>query len=346
MVTGGAGFIGSAVCRHLVGNGEDEIVNVDALTYASTLTSLKPVENCPNYRLVEADVCDRQAMFAIMKENDIDAVMHLAAESHVDRSIGNPKNFIQTNIVGTYQLLDAALEHWRGLPAHRQSAFRFHHISTDEVFGDLPFDAGQFNEDSPYAPSSPYSASKAASDHLVRAWCQTYGLPIVISNCSNNFGPFQFPEKLMPLMILNALAGQKLPVYAKGENVRDWLHVDDHAVALELVLKRGRTGESYTIGGNSERTNIAVVQAICNLLDQRRPRAGRSSYASLIDFVADRPGHDRRYAVDSSKICRELGWAPKESFETGLAKTVDWYLANEWWWRPLRAPAGVTPDEL
>jgi dTDP-glucose 4,6-dehydratase len=337
MITGGSGFIGSAVCRHLAARGADRIVNVDALTYASTLTSLKLAENSPHYRFVKADICDRKSMFAIMKEHNVDAVLHLAAESHVDRSIGNPKNFIETNVLGTYQLLDAALEYWKGLSATRQGAFRFHHVSTDEVFGDLPFDSGLFSEESPYAPSSPYSASKAASDHFVRAWHRTYGLPIVISNCSNNFGPYQFPEKLIPLMVLNALDGQKLPVYAKGENVRDWLYVDDHVNALELVLRRGKVGESYNIGGNSERTNVSVVQAICSLLDVRRPRPGGSDYASLIEFVADRPGHDRRYAINCAKISQELGWSAAETFESGLSKTVDWYLANEWWWRPLRA---------
>jgi dTDP-glucose 4,6-dehydratase len=318
LVTGGAGFIGSAVCRHLIFKGVDEIVNVDALTYASSPASLKPVENSPRYRFVKADIRDRETMLALMKSHNVDSVMHLAAESHVDRSIGSPETFVETNIVGTSRLLDAALEYWRGLPQVRQGSFRFHHISTDEVFGELPLDEGAFSETSPYAPSSPYSASKAAGDHLVRAWNRTYGLPTVISNCSNNYGPCQFPEKLIPLMILNALEGDRLPVYAKGANVRDWLYVDDHAAALDLVLKRGRIGESY---------------------NERRPRGGALRYAGLIEFVADRPGHDLRYAIDHSKISRELGWTPSETFETGLAKTVDWYLDNESWWRPLRLNA-------
>jgi dTDP-glucose 4,6-dehydratase len=337
MITGGSGFIGSALCRHLALGGEDEIVNVDALTYASTLTSLKSLEKSPHYRFAKEDIRNRRAMFSIMNVHDIDAVVHLAAESHVDRSIGSPRTFIDTNIGGTYELLEAAREYWQALPASRRALFRFHHVSTDEVFGDLPFDAGLFSEHSAYAPSSPYSASKAASDHLVRAWGRTYGLPFVVSNCSNNFGPFQFPEKLIPLIILNALHGKRLPVYAKGQNVRDWLYVEDHASALEMVLKRGRPGESYNIGGNAERTNISVVQSVCALLDARRPLSAGGRYASLINFVSDRPGHDQRYAVDTYKINSELGWSPRESFETGLEKTVDWYLENKWWWRPLLA---------
>jgi dTDP-glucose 4,6-dehydratase len=262
--------------------------------------------------------------------------MHLAAESHVDRSIDGPAAFIETNIVGTYRILDSALQYWRRLSGERKSRFRFHHVSTDEVFGDLPFDSGVFTEQTPYAPSSPYSASKAASDHLVRAWHDTYGLPVVLSNCSNNYGPFHFPEKLIPLAILNALEEKPLPVYGAGANVRDWLFVEDHARALELVATRGRPGESYNVGGNSERTNLSVVETICDLLDRRRPRAGGGSYRDLISFVTDRPGHDRRYAIDASKIGRDLGWAPRENFDSGLARTVDWYLQNEWWWAPIR----------
>jgi dTDP-glucose 4,6-dehydratase len=262
--------------------------------------------------------------------------MHLAAESHVDRSIDGPAVFVQTNVVGTFTLLSAALAYWRELAGDKREGFRFHHISTDEVFGDLPFDEGIFTEETPYAPSSPYSASKAASDHFVRAWHDTYGLPVVLSNCSNNYGPYHFPEKLIPLVILNALDEKPLPVYGKGANVRDWLHVDDHARALELVMTAGRNGESYNVGGSAERTNLSVVETICDILDEKRPRQGGGSRRELITFVQDRPGHDRRYAIDASKIERELGWQRKETFETGLAKTIDWYLDNEWWWRPIR----------
>ena len=275
-------------------------------------------------------------MLDIMRAERIDAVMHLAAESHVDRSIDGPGAFVETNVVGTFRLLNAALAYWRELSAEAQERFRFHHISTDEVFGDLPFDSGVFTEETPYAPSSPYSASKAASDHLVRAWHHTYGLPVVLSNCSNNYGPFHFPEKLIPLVILNALEERPLPVYGEGANVRDWLYVEDHARALELVVTKGKVGESYNIGGSAERTNLSVVESICDILDAKRPRRGGKSYRDLITFVTDRPGHDRRYAIDAAKIERELGWKAEESFETGLAKTVDWYLANEWWWRPIR----------
>ena len=336
LVTGGAGFIGSAVCRHLVGQSGDSVVNVDCLTYAGTLTSLRDIENHARYRFEKADIRDGEAMLEIMRRHDIDAVMHLAAESHVDRSIDGPSQFIETNIVGTFRLLNAALEYWRALPAERQKSFRFHHISTDEVYGDLPFDSGLFTEETPYAPSSPYSASKASSDHLVRAWHETYGLPVVLSNCSNNYGYYHFPEKLIPLVTLNAMEEKPLPVYGKGENVRDWLFVEDHARALETVLKHGRTGESYNIGGNSEQRNIDVVEAICGLLDERKPRGSGKSHSELITFVTDRPGHDRRYAIDAGKIRAELGWEPQESFESGLAKTVEWYLANRWWWEPLR----------
>ena len=332
LVTGGAGFIGSAVVRLLVGKGV-RVVNVDKLTYAGNLDSLRDVAEAPNYRFVEADIGDAPRMLALMAEEQVEAVMHLAAESHVDRSIDGPGVFVETNIVGTVRLLDAALAYWRGLPDNRRTAFRFHHISTDEVFGDLPFDGGPFTEDSPYAPSSPYSASKASADHFVRAWHETYGLPVVLSNCSNNYGPFHFPEKLIPLAILNAIEGKPLPVYGRGENVRDWLHVEDHARALEAIVTKGRVGESYNVGARSERTNLQVVEAICDLVDDR---LGGPSRRSLISFVQDRPGHDRRYAIDPLKIERELGWKAEHGFESGLAETVDWYLANDWWWRPIR----------
>jgi dTDP-glucose 4,6-dehydratase len=336
LVTGGAGFIGSAVCRHLCGNPAYRVTNFDKLTYAGNLASLRSIENAHNYRFEHADICDERAVLDILYRDDIDIVMNLAAESHVDRSIDGPDAFIETNIVGTYRILNSTLDYWRGLPDEKRSRFRFHHVSTDEVFGDLPFDSGMFVEETPYAPSSPYSASKAASDHLVRAWHETYGLPVVLSNCSNNYGPFHFPEKLIPLVILNALDEKPLPVYGAGANVRDWLFVEDHARALELVATRGRPGESYNVGGNSERTNLSVVETICDLLDLRRPRAGGKSYRDLIDFVTDRPGHDRRYAIDASKIGRDLGWTPSENFDSGLARTVDWFLDNKWWWAPIR----------
>ncbi len=335
LVTGGAGFIGSAVCRRLVGEGH-VVVNVDKLTYAGNLASLRDIEGKPNYVFVRADIGDERAMRDTMAAHAIDAVMHLAAESHVDRSIDSPGAFVETNVVGTFRLLSAALTHFQGLDTAGKSRFRFHHISTDEVFGDLPFDSGVFTEETPYAPSSPYSASKAASDHFVRAWHETYGLPIVLTNCSNNYGPYHFPEKLIPLVILNALDENPLPVYGEGANVRDWLYVEDHARALEAALLRGAVGESYNIGGRAERTNLAVVQAICGLLDHRRPRAGGARYGDLITFVRDRPGHDRRYAIDPAKAERDLGWQATETFESGLAKTIDWYLGNDWWWRPIR----------
>jgi dTDP-glucose 4,6-dehydratase len=336
LVTGGAGFIGSSVCRHLVGTGKYRVVNLDKLTYAGNLESLRDVTESPRYRFVQGDIADGDLIGPLLREEAIDGIMHLAAESHVDRSIDGPGAFVETNVVGTFKLLNTALEYWRTLPEDRRSAFRFHHISTDEVFGDLPFDEGVFTEETPYAPSSPYSASKAASDHFVRAWHETYGLPVVLSNCSNNYGPFHFPEKLIPLVILNALEGRPLPVYGRGENVRDWLYVDDHARALELVLTRGQVGESYNVGGRAERSNLEVVEAICDILDSRRPLEGGRARRDLIEFVTDRPGHDRRYAIDPAKIEGDLGWRAQEDFQSGLEKTIDWYLANDWWWRPIR----------
>lgn len=336
LVTGGAGFIGSAICRRLAANPEHSVVNLDSLTYAGNLDSLRQIENRPNYRFVNADIRDGQTVADILAGEQIDIIMHLAAESHVDRSIDGPEAFIDTNIIGTFRLLNAARAYWSGLAGERRERFRFHHVSTDEVFGDLPFDKGIFTEDTPYSPSSPYSASKAASDHLVRAWGHTYGLPVVLSNCSNNYGPFHFPEKLIPLVILNALDEKPLPVYGKGENVRDWLYVDDHAAALEQVATSGAPGRSYNIGGRAERRNIEVVQTICRVLDAKRPRANGKSHLELIAMVSDRPGHDRRYAIDPSRAEDELGWRAEETFETGIARTIDWYLANEWWWKPIR----------
>jgi len=335
IVTGGAGFIGSALCRHLIDTDRYRVVNVDKLTYSGNLESLRTIGNSPNYSFSRLDICDDQAVLALMRAERPDRIIHLAAESHVDRSIDGPAVFIETNVVGTFRLLNASLAYWRDLDTEGQQRFRFHHVSTDEVFGDLPFDGGVFTEASPYAPSSPYSASKAASDHFVRAWHETYGLPVVLSNCSNNYGPYHFPEKLIPLVILNAMEGKTLPVYGDGGNVRDWLYVDDHARALELIMTQGRVGESYNVGGRAERTNLAVVEAICDALDKLKPRA-EGSHRELITFVADRPGHDRRYAIDPAKIERELGWTARESFESGLEKTVCWYLDNEWWWRPIR----------
>jgi dTDP-glucose 4,6-dehydratase len=335
LVTGGAGFIGSAVVRRLVAKGH-HVANLDKLTYSGNLDSLREVAGKPNYRFVHADIGDQQLVTGLLAEERIDSIMHLAAESHVDRSIDAPGIFVETNVTGTFKLLNAAHGHWRMLEGEARNRFRFHHVSTDEVFGDLPFDSGLFTEQSPYAPSSPYSASKAAADHLVRAWYETYGLPVVLSNCSNNYGPYHFPEKLIPLVILNAIEGKPLPVYGEGANVRDWLHVDDHAAALELVLTKGKVGESYNVGARAERSNLQVVEAICDLLDERQPLADGQARRSLIDFVADRPGHDRRYAIDPAKIERELGWRAQRTFEQGLADTIDWFLANEWWWRPLR----------
>jgi dTDP-glucose 4,6-dehydratase len=335
LVTGGAGFIGSAFVRHVLGATGHHVLVVDKLTYAGNLDSLSPVKDHPRFRFVRADIADAAAMKAALADFQPDVILHLAAESHVDRSIDGPAEFVQTNIVGTFVLLEQALGYWRALPRAKADGFRFHHVSTDEVFGSL--DAyGHFSEDSPYRPNSPYSASKASSDHLVRAWHHTYGLPVLISNCSNNFGPCHFPEKLIPLTILNALEGKALPIYGKGENVRDWLYVDDHARALLLIAERGRVGDSYNVGANCERSNIAVVRAICALMDEIAPDAV-GPRARLITFVADRPGHDLRYAMDARKLREELSWAPQETFESALRKTVEWYLTNRPWWERIRA---------
>jgi dTDP-glucose 4,6-dehydratase len=331
LVTGGAGFIGLAVCRLFVADLGATVLNVDKLTYAANLDSLRAIENHPSYRFHRADICDGAAIAKLFDDFAPDAVLHLAAESHVDRSIDRPGEFIATNVAGTYTLLQAAVGYWRGLPAERAAAFRFQHVSTDEVFGSLG-PSGKFSEDSPYRPNSPYSASKAASDHLVRAWHETYGLPVVLTNCSNNYGPFHFPEKLIPLAILKALHGEEIRVYGTGENVRDWLYVDDHARALYAVLTKGKPGESYNVGGDGERTNLEIVTAICSLLDEL---AAGNPHAGLITFVADRPGHDRRYAMEWGKLRRELGWTPDETVESGLRKTVQWYLGNRSWWEPI-----------
>jgi dTDP-glucose 4,6-dehydratase len=333
LVTGGAGFIGSALVRHLVLDKGYEVLNVDALTYAGYLPSLRDVESKPNYRFVEANICDAPAMARAIEGFRPNRIMHLAAESHVDRSITGAADFIHTNVIGTFTLLEAARHYWSGLEGEEKDRFRFLHVSTDEVYGSLG-DDGLFTEDTPYDPSSPYSASKASSDHLAKAWHRTYGLPVVVSNCSNNYGPFHFPEKLIPLTILNALAGEPLPVYGKGENVRDWLYVEDHARALDMIVEKGRAGETYNVGGKSERRNIDVVRRICAVLDELAP-ADRPR-EELIEFVADRPGHDARYAIDAAKLENELGWSAQETFESGIAKTVRWYLDNDWWWRPLR----------
>ncbi|WP_373818447.1 dTDP-glucose 4,6-dehydratase [Glaesserella sp.] len=334
LVTGGAGFIGSAVVRHIIHETQDSVINVDKLTYAGNLESLESVADHPRYAFKHVDICDKAALEAVFMEHQPDAVMHLAAESHVDRSIDGPSAFIATNIVGTYTLLEAARGYWSRLNADKKAAFRFHHISTDEVYGDLIGTHDLFTEHTPYAPSSPYSASKASSDHLVRAWLRTYGLPIMVTNCSNNYGPFHFPEKLIPLMILNALEGKKLPVYGNGMQIRDWLFVEDHARALYNVVTAGKVGETYNIGGHNEKANIEVVRAICELLEELVPHkpAGVERYEDLITYVSDRPGHDIRYAIDASKIAKELGWKPQETFETGLRKTVEWYLNNKKWW--------------
>jgi dTDP-glucose 4,6-dehydratase len=334
LVTGGAGFIGSAFVRHAVAATDHHVLVVDKLTYAGNLDSLLPVKGHSRFRFVRADIADAAAMKATLADFQPDVILHLAAESHVDRSIDGPAAFVETNVVGTFVLLQQALGYWRALPKAKADAFRFHHVSTDEVFGSLGAH-GYFSEDSPYQPNSPYSASKAASDHLVRAWHHTYGLPVLISNCSNNFGPCHFPEKLIPLIILNALEGKPLPVYGKGENVRDWLYVEDHARALLTIAERGRVGESYNIGANCERANIAVVRAICALMDELVPDTV-GPRERLITFVADRPGHDLRYAMDARKLREELGWAPQETFESGLRKTVEWYLTNRPWWERIR----------
>lgn len=334
LVTGGAGFIGSAVVRHIIESTQDSVVNVDKLTYAGNLESLESVENNPRYAFEQVDICDAKALVRVFEHHQPDAVMHLAAESHVDRSIDGPAAFIETNIVGTYTLLEAARAYWNTLNDERKAAFRFHHISTDEVYGDLEGTDDLFTETTPYAPSSPYSASKASSDHLVRAWLRTYGLPTIVTNCSNNYGPFHFPEKLIPLMILNALDGKPLPVYGNGQQIRDWLFVEDHARALYKVVTEGKVGETYNIGGHNEKANIDVVRTICSLLEELVPNKpeGVAKYEDLITYVKDRPGHDVRYAIDAAKIGRELGWKPQETFESGIRKTVEWYLNNKKWW--------------
>lgn len=337
LVTGGAGFIGSAVVRHIIDNTHDSVINLDKLTYAGNLESLSSVSDSERYAFEQVDICNRGELDRVFSEHQPDVVMHLAAESHVDRSITGPADFIETNIVGTYMLLEAARTYWNGLDDTRKSAFRFHHISTDEVYGDLPHpdevsgggSLPLFTETTPYAPSSPYSASKASSDHLVRAWRRTYGLPTIVTNCSNNYGPYHFPEKLIPLVILNALDGQPLPVYGKGDQIRDWLYVEDHARALYTVVTTGVIGETYNIGGHNEKQNLDVVHTICDLLDEMVPKAG--SYRDQIIYVTDRPGHDRRYAIDASKMSAELDWQPQETFESGIRKTVQWYLDNQQW---------------
>jgi dTDP-glucose 4,6-dehydratase len=336
IVTGGAGFIGSAVARHLIADTDHRLVVVDKLTYAGNLDNLASLAAEQRFSFVKADICDAPRMRELMASVRPDVIMHLAAESHVDRSIDGPGEFIKTNVVGTFVLLQSALDHWRSLPGKDKERFRFHHVSTDEVYGSLG-PQGLFTEETPYQPSSPYSASKAASDHLVRAWHRTYGLPTVTSNCSNNYGPYHFPEKLIPLTILNALEGKQLPVYGKGENLRDWLFVEDHARALGLIALAGRPGETYNVGGNCERRNIDVVRAIAALVDEMAPNPALGGRAKLITFVADRPGHDARYAMDATKIHRELGWQPRETFETGLEKTVRWYLDNPAWWQRIRS---------
>ncbi|MFP0273291.1 dTDP-glucose 4,6-dehydratase [Acinetobacter baumannii] len=333
LVTGGAGFIGSAVVRHIVQNTEHEVLNVDKLTYAGNLESLSSVADHPRYQFSQTDICDRTALDELFKSFQPDVVMHLAAESHVDRSISGPYAFIETNIIGTYQMLEASRTYWLTLDGSKKETFRFHHISTDEVYGDLEGTNDLFTETTSYSPSSPYSASKASSDHLVRAWNRTYGLPVLVTNCSNNYGPFHFPEKLIPLMILNALQAKPLPVYGNGQQIRDWLFVEDHARALFTVATQGVVGETYNIGGHNEKANIEVVHAICTLLEELAPNKpeGVAQFKDLITYVKDRPGHDVRYAIDATKIKNDLGWVPQESFETGLRKTVEWYLSNTEW---------------
>jgi len=335
LVTGGAGFIGSAVVRHLINDLGHEVVNLDKLTYAGNLESLVEVDQSPLYAFEHVDICDFNEMTRVFAEHQPDAVMHLAAESHVDRSIDGPAEFIQANVVGTYVMLETARQYWQKLDADKKAKFRFHHISTDEVYGDLEGTDDLFTEETPYAPSSPYSASKASSDHLVRAWNRTYKFPVVITNCSNNYGPYQFPEKLIPLCILNALAGKALPIYGKGDQIRDWLYVEDHARALVRVVLEGEDGQTYNIGGHNEKQNLEVVKTICAILDDIRPDHpnGISKYEDLITYVSDRPGHDLRYAIDATKIKNTIGWVPEETFETGIRKTVEWYLDNESWWQ-------------
>ena len=336
LVTGGAGFIGSALCRRLIADGADQVLNIDALTYAASPASLAELDGSNRYRFLHADIRDAPAVQAAFESFEPDAVVHLAAESHVDRSITEARSFVETNVVGAYVMLQSALDYWRGLEGERRDGFRFLHISTDEVFGSLGPE-GYFTEETPRDPRSPYSASKAASDHLVSAWWHTYGLPILISNCSNNYGPYQFPEKLIPLIALNAMEGRPLPVYGDGSNIRDWLYVEDHVQALRLILAKGRPGQTYNVGGRNERTNLEVVQRICDLLDEMAPPLATGPRRNLITHVADRPGHDQRYAVDAGKLETELGWRADENFETGLRKTVRWYLDRADWWEPLRA---------
>ena len=331
LLTGGAGFIGSAVVRHIIKNTDDEVLNLDKLTYAGNLESLNEISGNPRYQFQQVDICDADKLADVFTMFKPDVVMHLAAESHVDRSIDGPTAFIQTNIVGTYTLLEAARQYWQGLEESKKTHFRFHHISTDEVYGDLEGTTDLFTETTSYAPSSPYSASKASSDHLVRAWQRTYGLPTIVTNCSNNYGPYHFPEKLIPLVILNALDGKPLPIYGKGDQIRDWLFVEDHARALYQVVTQGVVGETYNVGGHNEKQNIEVVKTICKILDELKPQANGQTYESLITFVKDRPGHDLRYAIDATKIQNELGWTPTETFETGIRKTVEWYLNNQEW---------------
>ncbi|PAX10292.1 dTDP-glucose 4,6-dehydratase [Klebsiella pneumoniae] len=338
IVTGGAGFIGSAVVRHIIGSTNDEVMIIDCLTYAGNLESLDTVSSSSRFKFEKVNICDRKELDRVFNEYKPDIIMHLAAESHVDRSIDGPTAFIETNIFGTYVMLEAARAYWDKLDSERKDSFRFHHISTDEVYGDLHGTDDLFTETTSYSPSSPYSASKASSDHLVRAWLRTYGLPTIVTNCSNNYGPYHFPEKLIPLIIINALEGKKLPVYGNGGQIRDWLYVEDHARALYKVVTEGRVGETYNIGGHNERTNIDVVKTICMLLDELVPNkpVGVISYSDLITYVADRPGHDMRYAIDAEKIFKELGWKPQETFDSGIRKTVEWYLANESWWRRVK----------